>query len=167
MDKKKPFAEMTKAEREAYNHGWTMLYGNPSPDYTPKKRNTSPKVKRSRTGADSEYSEQCKLVAWLKSQKIRHHHSPNEGKRTTVSGYRLRMAGMSPGFPDITIPLPSGNYHGLYIEMKRKVGGKVTPQQQDWLNYLRGAGYFVEICRGFEEAKEVVLQYLGLTPEAA
>ena len=45
-------------------------------------------------------------------------HVPNEGKRSPQQGAKLKRMGMQKGFPDLVVPLPRGNYHGLYIEMK-------------------------------------------------
>jgi hypothetical protein len=65
------------------------------------------------------------------------------------------------------VPVPSGRYHGLYIELKRQKGGKTSQNQLDWLNYLREKGYYAEVAHGFDEAREIVLHYLSLTPKAA
>ncbi len=64
------------------------------------------------------------------------------------------------GFPDINLPVPRGGYHGLYIELKRRSGGKVSPDQQWWLDKLRGQGYYADVARGAEEAKDIILRYL-------
>jgi hypothetical protein len=75
--------------------------------------------------------------------------------------------GMSPGFPDITIPYKSGRYGGLYIEMKREKGSTITPEQRAWLAFLRTQDYFADVAYSFEEGKQIVIKYLALTPEAA
>jgi VRR-NUC domain-containing protein len=75
--------------------------------------------------------------------------------------------GVSPGFPDVEIPLPSGPYHGCYIEMKKSSGGKLSENQLDWLSYLREKGYFAESANGFEEAKALFLHYLSFNSTAA
>jgi hypothetical protein len=75
--------------------------------------------------------------------------------------------GVMAGVPDLCIPIPSGAYHGLYIELKRLKGGKVSDSQSDWLLFLREKGYYAEVARGFDEAREMVLHYFALTPRAA
>jgi hypothetical protein len=114
-----------------------------------------------------EEQEQMRLSAWLTRRGIRHTASANAGKRTIQAGRKLKLMGMSPGFPDITIPIPSGGYHGLYIELKREKGGHPTYEQLDWITFLRMKGYFADFAYGFEEAKQIVCKYLALTPEAA
>lgn len=48
------------------------------------------------------------------------YHIPNEGKRSVYNGAALRRQGLKKGVPDLCLPVPSGKYHALYIEMKRK-----------------------------------------------
>jgi hypothetical protein len=84
-----------------------------------------------------------------------------------LEAINLKRMGVSAGFPDIEIPLPCGHYHGFYIEMKRQKGGRLTPEQAEWLSYLKGQGYFAEMAKGFEEAKKMFLDYIALTPKAA
>lgn len=105
-------------------------------------------------------------MTWLKKQGIRCHHSPNGGKRHIAEALAFKAMGVSPGFPDVEIPLPAGPYHGCYIEMKA-AGGKLSDYQVDWLNYLREKGYFAECAQGFEEAKAILLHYLSFNSTAA
>ena len=84
-----------------------------------------------------------------------------------LEALRLKRLGVSPGFPDVEVPLPSGEYHGFYVEMKKKKGGQTTEYQLAWLAYLRGKGYFAEVANGFDHAKEMFLAYVGLTRPAA
>jgi len=52
--------------------------------------------------------------------------------------------------------------HSLYIELKRQTGGKVSPEQKIVLEALNSFGHEAVICKGFEEAKNVIVNYLGL-----
>lgn len=86
-------------------------------------------------------------------------HVPNEGKRSPQQGERLKRMGMSKGFPDLVVPLPRGNYHGLYIEMK--VGNnKTTSEQKEWLTNLAKHGYASTACWGVDEAINTISRYL-------
>ena len=115
----------------------------------------------------TERQEQIKFVVWLRKQGFRVSASANGGSRNYFEACNLKRMGVSPGFPDIEVPLPSGNYHGFYVEMKRQKGGKVSKEQIEWLSYLKDNGYFAEIANGFEEAKTLFLEYLSFTPKAA
>lgn len=76
--------------------------------------------------------------------------------------------GVSAGYPDIFIPYPVGEHHGLYIELKRQKGGVVSDAQKDWLDFLSKQGYFTAVTYGLDEAKNVVLKYFNeLMPPAA
>lgn len=111
--------------------------------------------------------EQIRLATWLTGQGIRFYAIPNGGKRNLVEALKFKRSGVQPGVPDVCIPIPSGSYHGLYIELKRVIGGKVSQPQSEWLAFLREKGYYAEVAKGFDEAKEMVLHYFSLTKPAA
>ncbi len=90
-------------------------------------------------------------------------HVPNEGKRSPQQGAKLKRMGLSPGFPDLVIPLPCGVYHGLYIELK--VGNnKTTADQKRWLTKLSTNGYAATACWGVDEAMNTISRYLKGEP---
>ena len=88
------------------------------------------------------------------------HAIPNGGKRDKVTAARLKAEGVKPGVPDVCLPVPRGDTHGLYIEMKRRKGGSVSADQLKWLDNLMRQGYECHVCRGCEEARQVILDYL-------
>ena len=65
-----------------------------------------------------------------------------------------------PTGPDLCLPVPRGGKHGLFVEMKRTKGGRVSAEQQEWITALQEQGYAASVCRGWEEAARVILQYL-------
>lgn len=93
--------------------------------------------------------------------------SANGGSRNLMEAINFKKMGVSKGFPDIEVPLPSGPYHGFYCEMKRQKGGRVSEEQLEWLNYLKEKGYYAEVANGFETAKELFTHYLSFMPKAA
>lgn len=98
---------------------------------------------------DSKYPE----LAWL-------YHIPNGGSRHPKEAYNLKLQGVKAGVPDISLPVARGGFHGLFIEMK--VGkNKPTAHQKEWLKALDNEGYRVEVCYSFEQAKDVLEDYLG------
>ncbi len=123
--------------------------------------------KRKVSNVPTEDQEQIKLAVWLAKQGIRFYAVPNGGRRNLLEAIKFKRMGVSPGVPDVCIPIPSGSYHGLYIELKRESGGVVSESQANWLNYLQSQGYWATVARGFEQAKAIVLEYLALTPKAA
>ena len=87
-------------------------------------------------------------------------HTPNEGARTRATGGRLKKEGLRKGFPDITLYLPSCNYHGLMIELKRRRGSRKTQEQKDWVFNLNKYGYAAAFCYGWEDAWKFIKAYL-------
>jgi hypothetical protein len=110
----------------------------------------------------SEHDEQAEFVQWLLLREIRHNATPNGGFRAKKTAAELREEGLSPGFPDITCwPEPGSRLPIIYIEFKRKKGGRVSGNQHGWLDYLRALeelGYpvRVHIARGFQEARAII-----------
>ena len=116
-----------------------------------------------RTLTPTEDWEQKQLIQWCRTDPRFQFlfHIPNE----SIGGYqwiaRNRQMGCKKGVPDLFYPVPMGGYHGLFIEMKKKVGGVVDHEQKKWLKALGDLGYRVEVCKGWEAAKEVLLDYVG------
>ena len=114
-----------------------------------------------------EENEQAALFRWASYAQTQYeelklmYHVPNEGKRSTVTGARMKQAGLKPGVPDVCLPTAHGGYIGLYIEMKVKPN-KPTENQKQWLRALREAGHFTAVCYTWEEAKNLIEEYLGL-----
>lgn len=115
--------------------------------------------------APSEETEQIHLMMWCKWKAAQYpeletiYHVPNEGKRSAVTGSRLKEMGLRPGVPDICLPVPKAGFCALYIEMK-KHGGKPTDNQIYWLNMLDRYCNCVAICEGAEAAEELITAYL-------
>lgn len=111
----------------------------------------------------TEHEEQVNLFRWF---RMRHdgmvmYAIPNGGARNSITGARLRDEGVLAGVPDIFLPCPSGGKHGLYIEMKRQKGGRVSAPQKAVMQALRMQGYEVAVCHGWQEARGCIEQYLA------
>ncbi len=87
-------------------------------------------------------------------------HIPNGGARTAVTGARMKAEGVKKGVPDLMLPVSRGGFHGLFIEMKRRHGGRVSPEQASWLRALEVLGYCAQVCFGADEAIAVIDRYL-------
>ena len=86
---------------------------------------------------------------------------PNDGRRTRVNGAHMVAEGLKKGVPDICLPVARGGHHGLYIELKRERGGKVSPEQIAWIEALKNEGYVAAVCRGCDEAISLITGYLA------
>lgn len=89
------------------------------------------------------------------------YHIPNEGKRSRITGARMKAEGMRGGVPDICLPVARGGHHGLYIEMKRVKNSKATREQLEWIEDLVGQGYVAAVCRGCDEAINLITRYMS------
>ena len=86
---------------------------------------------------------------------------PN-GTRTSMGiARRMKAEGVKKGISDICLPLPRGGSCGLFIEMKSGTGS-ASPEQKAFITAMREAGYLAYICRGFDAARAVILQYLDM-----
>ena len=88
------------------------------------------------------------------------YHIPNGGSRNRIEAHNLKLEGVKAGVPDICLPVPCGNYHGLYIELKRTKGGVVSDAQKEWIEMLNGRGYLAVVAKGANEAIKVISDYL-------
>lgn len=98
----------------------------------------------------TEHEEQREVVKWFRRKygPVRIFAIPNGGFRSRATAARLKAEGVSRGVPDLYVPEKS-----LWIEMKRIKGGRLSPDQRDWMRYLNEIGNTVMVCYGAEDAK--------------
>lgn len=86
-----------------------------------------------------EDQEQVTLFNWAEMQSGKYPelrlmlHVPNGGKRNAAEAARLKAQGVKPGVPDIFLPIPRQGKHGLWIELKRREGGRLSEHQTEWI----------------------------------
>lgn len=123
-----------------------------------KRRNPVPRT--------SEHQEQVTLMQWARMHEKRWpelellHAVPNGGHRFIQVARAMKAEGCKPGVPDLHLPVARGPYHSLWIELKAK-GGKLSEAQRWWIARLREAGHYVEVCFGWEDARDLLLLYLS------
>jgi hypothetical protein len=102
----------------------------------------------------TEHEEQREFVRWFRQSypDVRIFAIPNGGARSQREGGRFKLEGVSPGVPDLFIPAWL-----LWIEFKRREGGRVSAEQRDWMEYLDTIGHQSFIARGAESGKEFIL----------
>lgn len=114
----------------------------------------------------TEGDEQATLFSWaeMKSGKYPElrllFHVPNGGSRGKVEAARFKAEGVKPGVPDLFLPVARGLWHGLFIELKRQKGGRVSEAQRRWIADLERQGYRAEVACGWREAAEIIEIYL-------
>ena len=119
----------------------------------------------------TERAEQRALVKWLSLHPILKNFyckNNNEGKRTAAQTWNLKLEGLTPGVPDLLIYYPTTTYHGLWLEMKRKMHYPPSARksdswvlQEEFIKRVKTVGYAAHFCYGWEEGKQIVENYLS------
>jgi len=112
----------------------------------------------------SEHDEQAKLFAIASYRpELRWMFAiPNGGYRTKATAGKMAAEGLKAGIADVFVPIPSKDYHGLFIEMKFG-RNKLTELQQEFFEYATQQGYCCKVAYSAEEAIEIIDEYLGLS----
>lgn len=128
---------------------------NHSSGLRPKKRRLSPEEDLHRVcfGWIGLMQQQYPILKWMM-------HVPNGGKRPRGEAGKLKAMGAKPGVPDLLLPRKYGVWLGLAVELKSAVG-RLSVDQEDWLDAFEEDGYLTAVCRTFEDFQSVVFRYLG------
>ena len=112
----------------------------------------------------SEHEHQVNLVRWFdlthKEHRGRLLAIPNGGQRHVRVAQKLKAEGVRRGVPDLFLPVPVGEFHGLFIELKAQAG-RLTAEQIDWIDHLNNMGYCAIVCKGFDVAAAAISLYLN------
>jgi len=123
-------------------------------------------MNRNRNLTPTESDEQAALFSWAAMMRGKRpelqllFHIPNGGVRSKSEAARFKSEGVKPGVPDICLPVARGPYHGLYIELKRQKGGRISEAQKKWLTELSLQGYLAVVAYGWKEASQIIEDYL-------
>ena len=115
----------------------------------------------------TEQQEQELLFSWAASNESRWPELkllfaiPNGLRISIGAALKARRAGLKAGVPDVCLPVPRGRHHGLFIELKRTKGGRLSPEQAGWLRGLEKHGHKCVVARGFDAARRAIQDYLS------
>lgn len=87
---------------------------------------------------------------------------PNGGYRDKITASKMRAEGQKQGIPDICCAIPKDDWHGLFIEMKKRKDGKISAEQAKVMEMLREKGYKVEVAYGASQAINILMNYLRI-----
>ena len=103
-------------------------------------------MQKNKMPVPTEAQEQMTLFSWAAMQSGKYpelnllYHVPNGGSRHKAEAGRLRAEGVKAGVPDLCLPVARGQYHGLYIELKRQRGGRTSDiNRSGWTLFRRRA----------------------------
>ena len=129
----------------------------------------------------TEYQEACTFVDWLELQKqmgkvLDYCHIANESYGGTradmLRGQKLKRQGRKRGVFDYQVFVQEKIVRDLgkvkicaapkmvCVELKKRKGGTVSPEQKHWAEVYDKCGIPAKICRGAEEAIEFVKGFL-------
>lgn len=86
---------------------------------------------------------------------------PNGGERNVIVAARLKAEGVRSGVPDLFLAFGNAGFNGLFIEMKKTKGGRVSDIQKIYLELLRKRGFCAVVCNGCLEARQEIERYLN------
>jgi hypothetical protein len=89
------------------------------------------------------------------------HAIPNGDWRGWGTGVKLKAQGVIPGIPDLCLPVPRGEFHGFYLELK-KARGSVKPDQWAMMHALHSQGYCVRVTNHLGTALTLISDYLKM-----
>ncbi len=114
----------------------------------------------------SEHTEAVTLMKAVRLLEARHPELrllfavPNGGDRHPAVAAKMKAEGVKAGVPDYVLPVARGPFHGLAIELKTATGS-ASREQKQWIAGLRDQGYRAEVCRGWEQAFNVIKEYIA------
>lgn len=117
----------------------------------------------------TEHQEQVALIEWWDrgaghawGLSIYHLFAiPNAGAGASRGqAGKMKAEGARSGIPDLFLAVPRGQWHGMFIEMKRKRDGRVSFAQEVAMLSL-GKNYLCVVANGADEAMRAIRKYLA------
>lgn len=90
-------------------------------------------------------------------------HCPNEGMHKPQYRMKMKVNGVKAGVPDCIALIPRLGYHGLLIELKTVIKGRLGEPSQEQCKFMADAasqGYAVYLISDFPTAEKIVTEYL-------
>ena len=106
-----------------------------------------------------EVSKWLKKELYLRGEPQLYYHIPNERKASMAQMSRLKAQGVLSGASDVVLPLKSGEYSGIYCELK-KAGESPSKEQKSFLTGVANEGYLAIVINDLDTFIEVFTYYL-------
>lgn len=76
---------------------------------------------------------------------------PNAGKRTAWAARQVKREGLAKGFPDVICLWPGNGFAAIEFKAAK---GKISVDQEEWIDAIAAMGFPVTVSRGAEHAIE-------------
>ena len=112
----------------------------------------------------SEHDIQKRAVSLLRQAGVRFFAVPNGGLRSKHTALKLWQEGVEKGVPDLVIIDPprgtaAQGWVGTVIEIKRAQGGRVSPEQMQWIKAFADRDWKAHIANGLAQLLGLLHQY--------
>lgn len=103
---------------------------------------------------EDRFQQDC--AEWLKGELFSRgepqlfYHCPNGEKREPRVAERLKLKGVLKGVSDVVLPMRSGEFSGVYCELKTTTG-RPSKEQKDFLVGVAAEGYLAVVVDIFSE----------------
>lgn len=123
----------------------------------------------------SEHEEQCAVVRWFKIQYPKYadcvlsipngSHLAGSTIQRAKKMQRMKKEGLKIGASDLFFAIPTGRFHGLWLEMKDegKTKDSVSVPQWEHITLMIQMGYEAKWAAGFNESREIIESYMRQT----
>ena len=90
-------------------------------------------------------------------------HLAGTPKSRAIKMRKMKAEGFKNGVSDLFLAVPVGEYSGLWLEMKdyNKKASSLSVEQKEHLELMANNGYAAEWAAGFDEAKEIITDYMN------
>lgn len=86
---------------------------------------------------------------------------PNGSHKSHATAAKFKREGLKSGVPDLFLPYVTNLQSGLFIEMKRRAGGRASQEQKEWKEKLEREGYAHVFAHGAGEAIAFIRDYVA------
>ena len=112
-----------------------------------------------RKAFDLQYPDLAQLFFVVKNDGYKKRITAKNGSTFSPQGLRDKARGIRPGVADMLLSVPSGEYHGLYIEFKTTKGVQ-SDEQKIFQAKVEHFGYCYTIIRDEQTFKTTINSYL-------
>jgi hypothetical protein len=103
---------------------------------------------------DTEHQEHARVAEWLRSCEcglVGWYHPPNDARHSPKQYRRRKNAGCTNGMVDFLVFRP-GAASDVALEIKARTSGRVSKDQEQWLQKLAAAGWYTLVAHGSDDA---------------